>query len=132
MDRWTHRPVFRAHVRRVREESRITLQEVAERLEISRSYLTQLLYTPTTRPELDLVQRMTRVLGCPLADLVDDAVATPGGVEMTASTEQARFFAQVIVKDMNAEDLNDDDRQELWEDFQRGLSRIRKRKSLGK
>lgn len=132
MDRWPARVTFKAHVERVRTERRITLKGVAEGLGISRSYLTKLLYTEITRPELDLVEQMSKFFEAPISDFAVDAVAYPAGVEGTlsvATTTKGQFVAGLMVKGMTAADLTDDDIDELYEDFQRGLSRIRKRKT---
>jgi len=129
MDRWPPRVNFKAHVERVRNGRKITLAGVANGLGISRSYLTQLLYTEKTRPELELVERMSAFFECPASEFIVDAVARPEGVEAAARSPKALFISQLIIRDMQASDLSESDIEELWEDFQRGLSRIRKRKA---
>ena len=126
-DVWPQRQRFRVLLALYQTNTRKNQQQAAEDLGVSLGHLRNLLYRPGRRPSLEVIQRACGLFGVPVTDFVDNPTAQVGGQDLSSQTDQARFFATVIIKDMSAEDLSDEDRQELWEDFQRGLARIRKR-----
>ena len=130
-DVWPQRLRFRVLLALYQERTHKTQEQAASDLGVSLGHLRNLLYRPGRRPSLDFIQRASGLFGVVLTEFVDDPVGQVGGQDLSSQSDQARFFSTVIVKDMNAEDLSDEDRQELWEDFQRGLARIRKRNARG-
>ncbi len=126
-DVWPQRQRFRVLLALYQTRNGKTQQQVADDLGVSLGHLRNLLYRPGRRPSLEVIQRACGLFSVPVTDFVDNPAAQVGGQDLSSQTDQARFFATVIIKDMSAEDLSDEDRQELWEDFQRGLARIRKR-----
>lgn len=129
---WPQKNRFRVLLALYQMKNGKSQEKVASELGVSLGYLRNILYRSDKRPSLELLQRACALFGVSVTDFVDDPNAKLAGQDLSSASAQARFLASVIVQDMNAPDLTDEDRQELWEDFQRGLSRIRKRKALGK
>lgn len=136
-DVWPQRAEFRKYMKGyqaamlAQHHLKVTHKQIAKSLGISEGHLRNVLYRPTYTLSVDALQRAARLFGCSITEFIDDPNIKPAGQELTGLSDQARFFAIVLVKDLVSGDLSDDDRQELWEDFQRGLARIRKRKASG-
>ena len=129
---WPQKNRFRVLLALYQTRNGKSQDQVASELGVSLGHLRNLLYRSDKRPSLELLQRACTLFGVSVTDFIDDPNARPAGQDLSSASEQSRFLASVIVQDMNAPDLTDEDRQELWEDFQRGLSRIRKRKAQTK
>lgn len=131
-DVWPQRLRFRVLLALYQARNGKTQEQAAEDLGVSLGHLRNLCYRPGRRPSLELIRRASGLFGVALTEFVDSPGVQIGGQDLSSQSDQARFLSTVIVKDMSAEDLSDEDRQELWEDFQRGLARIRKRNARAK
>lgn len=129
MDRWPHRAKFASIVREYTERTGATQANIAANLDISLSYLRNLLYVDSRVPSWDLMMKASKFFGVPPSELIDDPVSQLAGHDLAKSSEFARFLSSVIVKDVASPDLTEDDLHEIWEDFKRGMDRIRRRKA---
>lgn len=132
MDVWPQRMRFKVLLALYQTKNKKTQQKVADELGISLGHLRNIMYRDDRRPSLDVLKKACVLFGVSVTDFIDDPNALPAGQDMSDQSDQARFLATVMVQDLMASDLTDEDRQELWEDFQRGLARIRKRRAQGK
>ncbi len=129
MDRWPQRKNFKAHVDAFKAKKALLSKEMAAELGLKPSTLNAYLYDPRTRPSEEMLRRAAILFGCSILEFMDDPGAAPGGQSLADFSEQSRFFANLIIKDLKAEDLSDDDRRILFEDFQHSLGRLRSLKA---
>jgi transcriptional regulator with XRE-family HTH domain len=125
MDRWPQRANFKAQADQFKVVEGIASKVLAERLRLRPSTLNQYLYNPRTRPSEDVLRRAAILFGCSILEFLDDPGSSFESQVLSPLTEQSRFFATLIIKDLKAEDLSDDDRRILFEDFQHSLGRLR-------
>ena len=137
MDIWPQRAIYRAHLEDYLKRAKVTQAQFCEEVEISMSHLHNNLYRDTKRLSLDVLQRSAAIFSrvAPGQRSVRNYIDDPGefiaGQDVSNESEQTRFFASLIVKDMRAEDLTDDDRRYLWEDHLRSMERLRAMRARG-
>lgn len=129
MDRWPQRPSFRAQVDAYKARQGLLAKEVAAQLGLKPDTLNQYLYNPKARPSEEALRRAATLFSCSILEFMDDPGARLEGQAVADLSEQSRFFANLIIKDLKAEDLSDDDRRILFEDFQHSLGRLRSLKA---
>ena len=125
MDRWPQRANFKVQVDRYKAAHGIIGRDMAGRLGLKPSTLIQYLYNPKTRPSEDTLRRAAVLFECSILEFLDDPGSSSQGESVSILSEQSRFFANLIIKDLKAEDLSDDDRRILFDDFQHSLGRLR-------
>lgn len=120
-DVWPKRTVYRARLEAYLKETGQTQEDFANGLGISLSHLRNSMYREEKRLGLEILQKSCAMFKCSILEFVDDPGAPISGQDMSSSSEQARFFASLITKDVAAEDLTDDERRYLYEDHIRAL-----------
>ncbi len=128
-DIWPRRVAFRNRLEEFLKQEGMTQKEFAEKIGISLSHLRNCLYREDKKLGIENIQRACAEFKCSIVEFVDDPGAPIGGQDMSNNSEQARFFGSLILKDVAAEDLTDDDRQELFKEHQRAVERIRAQKA---
>lgn len=122
---WPQQERFRDLVNAHRLETGCSREEVADALGVSDSSLKSLMYDRSRRPGLDLLTAASALFSVPLAELWDDPGAQSAGQDLSGMSEQRRFVARLMLEDLKAEDLSDEDVRILMEDHQRALERLR-------
>lgn len=126
--KWAKRREFAEAVTRLRTTEGLTLTEVAERFGIALSSLHSLLYGKKARPSIDLLQRVAETTGIPVANFIDQPLqATFSGSR--PPSPGATFFAQLILADLSAADLSDEDLKALYDAWRWHLDQLRRIKS---
>ena len=77
-------------IRAERKRLRLTLEELAQKTESSKSYIWELENRPVVRPSADKISKIADVLGVTLQFLMDDEKLTP-----TKSDADAAFFRRI-------------------------------------
>lgn len=129
MDRWPQRNLFKKAMQAYQKRTGKTQEDIAAAIGVGLGHMRNALYKKEKTLGHEVRIRAAALFGSPPLEFIDAQETEVDGQDLSDLSGQARFFATVIVKDLKAEDLNDEDRQELWEDFQRGLARIRKRRA---
>lgn len=138
-ERWPQRTVFRTRIEAFKEQMgaetgrKILLRDVAQMLGLKESTLYGYMYAPDTMPSLQVLQRASALFGCTVIEFIDDPGGGRLGQDLSYLSPQARFLADLTLKDLAAGDLTDDDRRFLWEDHIRAVERLRvmRARSLG-
>lgn len=121
MEPWPQREQVKAALKNYSRETGKKQAEIADYLGISTSHLRNSLYGDK-RLSFEILQRIAAMVGCSVTRFIDDAGANPDLADMT---DEERFWANTMLQDYRAEDLSPEDRRILFEDFQRGLERLR-------
>lgn len=125
MEIWPQRSAFRAKVTEYRTTQKITLAKVAELVGLEESTLKDYLYKRHIKPSLEVLQKAAALFGCSVTEFLDDPGAEIAGQDLSGLSESKRFAARVMMEDMKAEDLSDEDILTLMEDHRRALERLR-------
>lgn len=124
-DIWPQRQAFRARLGEFLERTRQTQAQFCDLIGVSLDHLRNALYRPAKRLSLDAIQRSAGIFGVSVTEFIDDPGAEILGQDLVYLSDQARFFASLMVKDMASEDLTDEDRKFIYQDFQSAIQRHR-------
>ena len=125
MTRWPQQQRLRDLVKQYQSDTGATQAKIAEELGTTVGTLRQWLYNKTRQPELETLQRLAGFFKVPVTDFIDNPGEKVIGHDLTNLSDQARFLLTMIVKDYAAEDLSDEDRRFLAEDYLRSRERLR-------
>ena len=131
MERWPQRTRFRQLIEKYKATHRIVTRDVAELLNLKASTLLQYMYNRATRPSEHVLHRAAILFECSILEFLEDPAASRARTQAPESEDSSGFFSNLILKDLKAEDLTDEDRRILFEDFQQGLARLRALKGQG-
>lgn len=123
---WPQRKLFRDDINAFRKAMHLKREEVAAMLGCSDGHLNSVMYDKDRGISFDLLQRASALLKKPLRNWIDDPGGTIESVDLSPLTPEARFFSRFVVKEMTANDLDDEDRQMVYEAVQREISNIRR------
>jgi len=76
-------------------------------------------------PPEEVKRKAAEIFGCSIFEFVDDPGGQAAGQDLTGLSDKRRFLARLMLEDLRAEDLTDEDVKILMEDHQRALERLR-------
>lgn len=125
MDAWLHRSKFQDRVKAYQAATGATQEGVAQALGTTVGTLRGWLYNRNRKPSIETLQRAAALFSCSVTEFMDDPGAAVAGQSLEGLSETRRFVARLMLEDLKAEDLSDDDVRILMEDHQRALERLR-------
>lgn len=131
MDRWLKRQNFKDQVEAYRLNQGVTLDAVAKDLEISRSYLTALLYRNTTDPSEEFKAKAAEVFKCEITEFMDNPGASLPGLgegDLGQLSAAKRAVMNMLFQRVKREDVTDEEAMEYLKDLDYLVSRGKVRK----
>lgn len=125
---WIQVKAFREHLRRYAMRTGKTQIQIAQ--DLGTTYATLRFWLSGTRsPKRASLQRAAALFETSVTNFMDDPGGAIEGEEASGLSEIQRFRAKVILGDMKAEDLTDQDWQIIFEDYIHARDRMRAIKS---
>ncbi len=113
---WTQLESFRKRLKEYQAKTGKTQAQVS--VDLGTSYGTLRFWLSGTRPPgLSTLQNAANLFGCSVTEFIDDPAGIIAGQDLSDRSEQTRFLAGLIVKDLALEDLTDEDRDHLYRAF---------------
>lgn len=130
---WPQRSIFRDDVLAFRKLKGLKRPEFAELIGTSDGHLNSVLYDKGCPVGLGLLQRASRAMGVSLSRWVDDPSAAVEDIDLSHLSPEGRLFAKLTVRKITDRELDDSDREAIYEAVQREMEylRARKRKNQG-
>lgn len=125
MRRWPQQENLKKAVKAFQKEHGWTQVQVADALGTTVDVLRQWLNNKNSKPSFETLQKFSALLGISILEFVDDPAKKLIGQPLSNLTEEGRYLASVIVKDLASEELTDEDRRFLAEEFSRSKDRLR-------
>jgi transcriptional regulator with XRE-family HTH domain len=132
LKRWPQRAVFQKAVRSYQAKTGDTHKQVANKIGLSESRLRQLLYNQGEMPKLKTIKAAANLFEISISTLVDDP-APPDGMmgQWQDASERDRVIMSLMLSDVTAGDLSEEDKNELYLAWKAEVEKIRRYKKLG-
>lgn len=110
---WAQLETFKKRLKEYQKKSGKKQVTVAE--ELGTTYGTLRFWLAGVRPPgFPNLKRAALLFGCSVTEFIDDPGKKIAGHDVSYLSDQARFFAGLLVKDLAMEDLTDDDREQIY------------------
>ena len=130
-DIWTQRSIFKKDLDDYLAREGKTQGQFCDECGISLSYLRGVLYAPGKKFGIEVLQKASSIFRLSVTRWIDDPGGAISGQDLSDQSEEARFFASLMVKDVASKDLTDEDRRYLYEDHLRAIERLRQLRARG-
>ncbi|MDR2560991.1 MAG: helix-turn-helix domain-containing protein [Holophagales bacterium] len=138
---WPQQEVFAARVKQFCKQNNLTTprgairwEAAAEVFNISEVTLRQYMqYKARGRPRIDSLKNIANVIGCSVAEFLDDPGDAPPGMagKWAALSERERAIASEMLADIALEELSLIEKEELYRLFQEGKYRMIRMRQYG-
>ena len=130
-DPWVRRPKFRELVDRwLQNHPDRNRDDLAKLIGLSGWKSLKQYYSGKIKiPGRNLIESMIPVLGCQASDLMNDPGAKIAGKTTEGMSEKSRFLASLMFDKFMSSDLNDEDREILYQDWLQNHDRLRSHKA---
>lgn len=123
MPRYVQQPALKAAVKAYQERTGKKQQEVAEELGTTLGTLRQWLNNKDRKPELESLQKISRLTKVSVMEFIDDPGADYAGLDLSNESEDTRFLARMVIKGAKSRDLTDEQKTYILQDLQTAIER---------
>lgn len=110
---WVQLETFKKRLKEYQKATGKRQAQVAE--DLGTTYGTLRFWLAGVRPPgFPNLQRAAILFGCSVTEFIDDPGREIAGQDVSYLSDQARFFAGLFAKDVAMEDLNDEDREQIY------------------